>query len=245
MYLPNWFDVFNSVCERGQDTLKWGLPEPWVHAELYAELTKQAPSTGWAPFSIEVPYVTFFPVQLPKKANRDWKAVGAVKWVDLCLQSKGRNAWCWFEFKVRHVGSHERKQKAALSARDAFRKDVVALMGFDANLTAETWARPDSYTTAYWFESVLKPDAPSLRSGEHHFVAAFLQLGDELDPLVWAEKVLMEQIRKWFSYRSKQIDHQGACPDIDIASSVQSLVGNHSLLVCEWASLLDKEGAGC
>ena len=234
MHLPNWFDVFHSVCARGQEALEWGLPEPWIHAELYAELKRQAPSTGWAPLSTEVPYVTFYPVQLPKKENRDWEAVGAIKWVDLCLRSEADKAWCWFEFKARHAGLRGRKQKAALAARDALCKDAVALMGFDAALTADTWANPDRYTVAYWFESVLKPHTASLHTDEHHFAAVFLQLGDKLDPEIWNEKALMEQIRKWFSYRAKQTGRQFACPDINIASSVQSLAGNHSLLVCEW-----------
>jgi predicted Zn-dependent protease with MMP-like domain len=53
-----------------------------------------------------------------------------VKWIDLCLRSSDSNHWCWFEFKVRHKGLKERANKAALEARDAFHKDVVALLGF-------------------------------------------------------------------------------------------------------------------
>lgn len=71
--LPEWFDVFSVVCARGKEALQWDLPEAWVHAELYAELKRRARSTGWVPFPTEVPYVTLYPVQLPKKTNRDWK----------------------------------------------------------------------------------------------------------------------------------------------------------------------------
>lgn len=51
----------------------------WVYAELHAELKKRSVLSGWVPFSKEVPYVTFYPVQLPKKAYRDWRVDGAVK----------------------------------------------------------------------------------------------------------------------------------------------------------------------
>ena len=235
MQSPNWFDVFGSVCGRGQGTLEWGLPEAWVHAELYAEFKRRASATGWVPFSTELPYVTFCPVQPPKRTNRDWKVMGAVKWVDLYLWSRDHNAWCWFEFKVRQAGSHSRQREAALQARNVFRKDVVALMGFDAQLTADAWVNPDRHTTAYWFERVLKPKAKNLHSGKHHFAAVFLQLEGELDPTIGDEKPLVEQIRDWFSYRGKQTGNHRTFPDISIASSVQPLIGNHALLVCEWS----------
>lgn len=231
MQLQDWFDVFSTVCVRGQEALKWDIPEAWVHAELYAELRKRERSSGWMPFFTEVPYVTVYPVQLPKKTNRDWKVAGAVKWVDLCLRSKTRNAWCWFEFKVRHIRKDKRHQKAAL---DAFRKDVVALMGFDLHKTADIWIEPDRYTRAYWLKD-LRPCAEGLRSGRHHLVAAFLQLDSELDLTIWGKKILTEQIRDWFSYRNKQADRHRTLPEINIKNSVQSLTGKHSLLVCEWS----------
>ena len=235
MKLPDWSDVFRVVCSRGQEALQWDLPEAWVHAELYAELRRRARSSGWMPFYTEVPYVSFYPVRLPKKTNRDWKVEGAVQWVDLCLHSKEYDDWCWFEFKVRHAQDPGHRQKAGLRAQEAFRKDVVALIGFDARATANTWANPDRYTKAYFFEKLLKPRAESLRSGRHHLVAAFLQLGSKVDPAIWGEKTLMEQIRSWFSYRNNQADRQRTCPQINVAASLQPLVGNHSLLVCQWS----------
>ncbi len=84
----DWLDVFSMVCTHGQETLKWDFPEAWVHAELYAELKRRVRCTGWIPFSTEVPYVTVYPVQLPKKANRDWKAVEAIKWGGPMLAAK-------------------------------------------------------------------------------------------------------------------------------------------------------------
>lgn len=136
---------------------------------------------------------------------------------------------------MRQAGSHSRQREAALQARNVFRKDVVALMGFDAQLTADAWVNPDRHTTAYWFERVLKPKAKNLHSGKHHFAAVFLQLEGELDPTIWDEKPLVEQIRDWFSYRGKQTGNHRTFPDISIASSVQPLIGNHALLVCEWS----------
>ncbi len=183
--LPEWFDVFSAVCARGKEALQWDLPEAWVHAELYAELKGRAGSTGWVPFPTEVPYVTLYPVQLPKKTNRDWKRAGAVKWVDICLRSEADNAWCWFEFKVRHVRQDKWHRNASLQAQNAFRKDVVALMGLDTDKTAHTWTAPDIYTRAYWFETLLKPCAKSLPSGRHHLIAVFLQLDSEFDPVIW------------------------------------------------------------
>ena len=233
--LPEWFDVFSLVCARGKEALQWDLPEAWVHAELYAELKRRAGSTGWVPFPTEVPYVTLYPVQLPKKTNRDWKTAGAVKWVDLCLRSEAHNAWCWFEFKVRHVRQDKWHRNASLQAQDAFRKDVVALMGLDTDRTANTWEAPDIYTKAYWFEKLLKPCAASLPSGRHHLVAAFLQLDSQFDPAIWEEKNLIEQIRKWFSYRDKQAGHQRTYPGISVAKLVQPIAGNCSLLVCTWS----------
>ena len=100
---------------------------------------------------------TFAKESKPELADID----GAVKWVDLCLRSETGNQWCWFELKVRGAGGCRAPKKAALEARDVFRKDVVALMGFDAHLAAETWVNPDAYTKAYWTERLLKPKAPS------------------------------------------------------------------------------------
>jgi hypothetical protein len=226
MQLPNWFAVFNEVCARDRGSLQWGLPEPWVHAELYAELAQQADATGWIPFSTEVPYATFYPVRVVPSQT----GTSAIKWVDLCLKSRPHNAWCWFEFKVRHTGSPDRRRKAALEARDAFRKDVVSLVGFDAQGTANTWRSPDNNTKAYWFEEHLAPHVDEIRSGEHHFVAAFLQLDGELDQKVWGEQVLTAQIRSWFSYRNRSLVRQNAFPPI--RTETQRIAEKHWLLTC-------------
>ena len=31
----DWIGVFDAVCRRSDGALEWGLPEPWIHAELY------------------------------------------------------------------------------------------------------------------------------------------------------------------------------------------------------------------
>jgi hypothetical protein len=233
MQVVNWFDVFGVVCNRGHEALEWGLPEPWIHAELYVELKKRTSSTGWEPFSKEVPYVTFYPVQLPKKGGRDWKSSGAVKWVDLCLYAADSKAWCWFEFKVRHAGQGPRELQAARSARDAFRKDVVALVGLDVDRTADTWEQPDNYTTAYWFETLLKHRASDVRAGNHHFVSAFLQLGGSLNSDLWTQQALTKEINAWLAHRQNAADRDGACPAITISFS--NVAGQHALVVCTWA----------
>ncbi len=30
-----WLKVFRSICLKGSNTLKWQLPEEWIHAELF------------------------------------------------------------------------------------------------------------------------------------------------------------------------------------------------------------------
>lgn len=244
MQLPDWRTAFHAVCTGDGGALQWDLVEGWVHAELYAELARRASSTGWRPFHTEVPYVTAYPVQLPQETNRDWKGTGAVKWVDLCLHSEDYHDWCWFECKVRHTGEADRFQKAASEAREAFRKDVVALMGFDAEGTADVWATPDMRTRAYWFEDLLKPHVAALRFGRHHFAAAFLQLDGELDPGVWGKEMLTAEIREWLSYRSRQAGRERTCPEIRISSSAEPPPGNHSLLVCEWSQASQAETRG-
>ena len=230
----NWFGVFDAVCNRANGALEWGLPEPWVHAELHAELKRNENSSGWKPIPKEVPYVTFYPVCLPRKTNRDWKSVGAVKWADLCLHHEQENAWCWFEFKVRHTGEPDRQRQAANEARDAFRKDVIGLVGFDRISTAKSWEQPDNSTGAYWFEPLLKPKAPAIRSGKHSFVAAYLQLYGQLDPKVWDEEIFRREIALWFAYRKKHSRRIGNLPNIGIIFSSHLLAKNHSLLICEW-----------
>lgn len=234
MILPNWAEAFEAVCSRGHNALEWGLPEPWIHAELYAELKQRVAVSGWIPFSTEIPYVTFYPVQLPKHTYRDWRVVGAVKWVDLCLRAEGHNAWCWFEFKVRHAGYGERHQEATRQAMTAVRKDIVALVGFSADLTANTWEYPDEHTRAYWFEDILQPLARDVRSGQHIFAMAFLQLGGDLDPGIWNKNRLIDEVREWLAYRSRQSGRQPIFPTISVTVSPQSLAGGHSLVICEW-----------
>ncbi|MFC1994308.1 hypothetical protein ACFLVI_03490 [Chloroflexota bacterium] len=232
MQLPDIVQAFKAVCSRDNGALKWGNPEPWVHAELFAEFDSCSGSSGWIPFDTEIPYVTYYPVQLPKPSNRDWKSAGAMKWIDLCLRSTDSDHWCWFEFKVRHVGLKERANKAALDVRNAFRQDVVALLGFDPNATADEWSNPDSSTAAYWFESTLRPYIEKLRLGTHHFISAFLQLDGNLNDEIWNGEALMEQVNLWKEHRCKQRDEDfRASNNLQISSNP---VANHWLISVEW-----------
>jgi hypothetical protein len=234
MGLPNWLDVFEAVCSRGGDALYWGLPEPWVHAELYAELLKTSPSTAWLPLSTEVPYVTFSPVQLPKTSNRDWREVGAVKWVDMRLHSADHNAWCWFEFKARPAGAGERRTKASLEARHAFKKDIAALVAFDAELTSRAWSDPDEYARAYWFADILTPHADKIVTGKHYCVAAFLQIGGELEEDVLSQPAVAEQARRWLASRVSRTRFDIGWPSDYRMTSHLLEQQDCSLLVCQW-----------
>lgn len=231
MQFPDLVDVFQSVSNRDNGALKWGGIEPWVHAELFAEFNRRSATTSWVPFDSEVPYITFFPVQLPKVSNRDWKSTGAIKWIDLCLRSTDNKYWCWFEFKVRHSGPKERSARTAMEARNAFRQDVVALQGFDATLTADAWQNPDRFTVAYWFDT-LSPYCEMIRDGKHHFISAFLQLDGDLDGDIWKREVLLKQIDDWKNHRCKQSGKfHSTSNEMNIVSNS---LGRHSLLYVEW-----------
>jgi len=232
MQLLDIVQTVNIVCCRDNGALTWGNPEPWVHAELFAEFSRQSGNSGWIPFDTEVPYVTYYPVQIPKPSNRDWKSAGAMKWIDLCLRSTNSDDWYWFEFKVRHAGSKERANKAALEARDAFRKDIVALLGFNPNATADAWSNPDYFTTAYWFESTLRPYIGKLRLGNHYFISAFLQLGGDLNDEIWSREALIEQVNAWKAHRCKQRGEVfRKSENLKISST---LLGNNWLISVEW-----------
>ena len=56
---------------------------------------------NWTPFPDEVPYVTYYPVTLPKITNRDWKKIGAVKYANIAALGNGvevlwKTACCGF-----------------------------------------------------------------------------------------------------------------------------------------------------
>ena len=158
--------------------------------------------------------------------------MGAVKWIDLCVRSTDASYWRWFELKVRHAGIDGRSKKAALEARRVFRKDVVALLGFDTNATADIWEHHDDFTKAYWFESYLKPHAQKLRSGKHQFISAFLQLDGDWDEGIWHREAVLEQVNSWKEHRCKQIGEEFCeCNYLEIASSP---IGNHRLISVQW-----------
>lgn len=229
---PNWLEAFDKVCRRGEKTLEWGLPEQWVHAELFAALKEASPRSGWTPFSTELPYLTHYPVALPKAKNRDWRQKGAIKWADLCLTNSEHNSWCWFELKVRHTGSGARESTGAYSALDAVAKDYVGLCGFDPKETGSIWMDPDQFTKAYWFEEILGPHANNLPYATHCFASAYLQIGSSMNETIIDRNLVQERINSWFAWRSKNSKHNAAIPD-PVFTFTSSLVGGHSLLICE------------
>jgi hypothetical protein len=127
---PNWVELFTEILSRGRESLEWGLPEGWCHAELYRELRTRAEESGWIPFPDETPYVTCYPVKMTEGATGN-------KWADLCLRTKAADAWCWFELKARKKVEADLQDKRARQARDALRNDVAALVGLDIQRTAE------------------------------------------------------------------------------------------------------------
>ncbi len=203
MKIPNISDTFTRICSLENGALLWGNPEPWVHAELFAEYHRTQHETGWIPFATEVPYVTRYPFQLPKITGRDWIHDGGVKWIDLCLRNGDYTEWYWFELKVQHAEETFGLANASEKALGVYKKDVVALLGFDIEKTATIWKDPDGPTKAYWFEKTLKPYAEQLKSGNHHFVSAFLQLKGNFDEDIWCEKNILIKIDAWGDTRAK------------------------------------------
>lgn len=238
MQLPDWPRAFEEACQRSEGTLDWGLPEQWVHAELFRALRKRSETTGWEPFSTELPYLTYYPVSLPKSTHRDWRQDGAIKWVDLCLYNATENAWCWFELKVRHAGHGSRRDSSAAAALDAVVKDYVGLCGFDAASTSAIWTEPDQLTKAYWFDELLLPYADRLENATHHFTSAFLQIANEIDPDILSDSGVQARIRTWVQWRSKQSDHHVVIPETTVTRH-SSLSGGHSLLICQSCNSLE------
>src|SRR5450830_1439303 len=130
----NWFSIFENICKKNCDVLKWKQCEEWFHAEIFSSLYAQKDKLKLEPFEIEMPYFSYYPVFITK--NREWKTNGSVKWVDLCVISSDKKEFLWFELKVRNQSFHTKEDKEELAkeldlanrqARDAFKKDVVAL----------------------------------------------------------------------------------------------------------------------
>ncbi len=229
MGTSDWIRIFQDVCEDAGEALQWGLPEPWVQTELYVRLRRMAAESDWAPFPQEVPYVTRYPHQLPRK--REWRLQGAVKWVDLCLYPQKGRVWHWVECKVRHGAQGERVQRASEEAADAFCWDIVSLLGFLPEQTADEWKSPDVFTKAYWFEELLRPRAEGIKEGVHSFVAAFLHLGGGFTTEVWEKQALCRRIQGKMRARGQR-DESLLQP---LNFSISPLVdGRYTLVLCQW-----------
>jgi len=230
----NWCHIFTGVVAQGRRALQWGLPEPWVHAELFAALSSVASQAEWLPQ--EVPYVTSYPVFIPGAARSTWRESGAIKWVDLCGHSRTGNIWYWIELKVRHARDGDHLYTGAASAMDAFRKDVVSLMGFDVPRTSDVWKQPDRFTKAYWFESVLGPHREQITPGTHRFVAAFLQLGAPITVgSLFAKDPVLRDIGRWLAWCQRRLGVTPSGVPFPIEINSHDLPGPHGLLICEWS----------
>ena len=228
----NWPQIFTEVIKNNKGALKWGLPEPWVHAELYCAFLKE--HINWTPIPDEVPYVTYYPVTLPKITNRDWKKIGAVKYIDMCLKNNDKNEFLWFEFKVRNTSYHHDSLQANKEARDAFKKDVVALIGFSAELTSDAWSKPDIYTKSYRYDTLLKDSTEYIASAKHRFVSCYLHLEKPILDDVWEKDILIEEIKNWLDYRKKYSPIKLDLPVVNIEYHKNIAGSNHTLITCEW-----------
>ena len=222
----------SAILERKSLALLWGLPEQWVHAELFAELSARSSNSGWIPIPEEVPYLTYLPVSLP--AKRDWKNLGAMKWIDLCLHSADRRNWAWLELKVRHAGVEERRSKAERDALHAMKKDVVALMGFDREETARAWEVPDEDTKIHWAERLLKPYAKAIRNGQHSFMTLYLQLNDAPNLDIWNQDAIAHAIKSWFQHRDGESSVVNKFPKTAIHEFEIETNELHSLTSVTW-----------
>jgi hypothetical protein len=230
----DWCEIFNAVTKRGPSTLNWGLPEPWVQAELFREFSDRKDQTGWEPLIQEIPYLTYFPVQFPNEKKKNWKRDGAIKFIDLCLTSKSEKAFCWFELKVRHTGDPDREYEASKDALFAFKRDVGALIGFDRLGTCEVLRNPDEDTKAYWLEKMITPHLKAFDSSKHYFVSAYLQLWGKLNAELWSRDSVRNQIESWVKTRSKESEKDIGIPNIEHIEASGSIAGRHSLFISHW-----------
>lgn len=227
---PDWATLLEEILERGPECFAWELPEGWFHAELYAKLKSFADSGNWNIFPSEIPYVTFCPVIKPRDER-------PVKWVDLCLQAKSLDAWSWFELKVRHIGAENNKEKASRQARDAFRKDVAGLVGFDCKETAKLWGESKPKSNFY-SRHVGSKQAETLSRSSHHFAGAFVQLDGSLEPEVrWEKEALRKEIENTVASRAKHFGRQANLSDLKIDFHARACGKDkvHSLILCQWS----------
>ena len=228
-----WRDVFNQICSHREDLLRWGLPEPWVQTELFSRLSQNKLATGWEPIANEIPYVTYFPVYTPR--HRDVRSQGAVKWIDLCLVNHQLETFCWMELKVRHTGTSERTTQANKDAQSAIKRDVVALMGMNVDLTRDSWVNPDEFTATHWFKDVLDPLKGKLVGYKHYYTMAYLQLFGSLDESLLGKQALLPEIEKWALKKGKLIGQEPKLPPVEVDLYQQEIANCHSLVLVRWS----------
>ena len=227
-----WRDVFHRICSNREDLLRWGLPEPWVQTELFSRLSQENAATGWAPIANEIPYATYFPVDTPR--HREVSSRGAIKWIDLCLVNHTLKSFCWMELKVRHTGTSERATQANKDAQGAIKRDVVALMGMNVNLTRDCWENPDEYTATHWFKEVLDPLTDKLAGYKHSYIMAYLQLFGPLDESLLGKQALLPEIEKWALKKGKLVGQEPKLPPFEVDLYQQEIANRHSLVLVRW-----------
>lgn len=231
----NWLELFTEICSGKETYLHWGLPEPWVQAELFNSLKNRERDSDWYPFETEIPYATYLPIY--KSAHRKVETEGAIKWVDLCAKSDERKEFCWVELKVRRFGETQILGEANKSALDAIKRDVVALIGMDPDLTGITWTNPDQYTATHWFKKLLEPHAEKLPMYSHSFVMAYLQPLGGLNGDFLSETNIREQITKWLDAKNKPQNPRIKYPDLKISVHCSGVASKHSLILVQWERL--------
>jgi hypothetical protein len=229
-------NILKTICQRNRDALEY-IPEYWLLAELYADLKKQASSTGWMRFPLEMPYVTVFPTVDPKMKMRDGATGGGLKVADLCLWNEKDNSWHWLELKA---GVYRRQEGFSNYYFKAFCKDLRALRGFTVDDTADAWEHKDTsierFIEKYKFRYLqLETHASQLKTGVHRFTGAYLQVGIELDPMIWDKKQLFDRIQSWNSNTQSQYAQHilEALPDIDLLH--RQIDRNIWLVFAQWS----------
>lgn len=224
MKTPNWVEAFTEILNRGHESLEWGLPEGWCHAELYRELKMRTEESGWIPFPDETPYVTCYPEKTTESGTGN-------KWADLCLHTQAGDAWCWFELKARKKVKADLQDKRAQQARDALRNDVAALVGLDVQKTSELWERSTPASNTY--SPNVKEFSKTVSTGQHYFAAAFLQLGAGPTRKNWDHKVFLDSLEKWLQQRQKGLQNMSR-PALTVENVTETTIGEHSLVLYEW-----------
>jgi len=227
--LPLFIRAIRDAIANEHGQLQWGLPEPWLHAELYAWFQADAKQSVWQPFPAEIPYITHLPVRLPSADANGRRPQSATKYADLCLRDPQHNRWCWFEFKVRHAGNEERLAEADASAMDGFRKDLVGLAGLNIQATADEWSNFSWANRSYWSEAELTPLASELANGSHFWANIYLEVWSQNERPFYIEEI-QRGIEQWHGHRVKSLSCAWPLPAYEFEQMVGLPKGGRMLI---------------